>query len=347
MKSIYSATQDELLEQTLSLGEKKFRLTQLNEWLFKRFAYSWEDMNNIPAAYRAALAERYYSLKETLEIIEVAKDPATKTKKLLSRLHDGELIETVIIPSKTRNTICISSQAGCACGCVFCASGMNGWTRNLELGEIFGQVILAARELGEKPDNIVFMGVGEPFNNYDNAIGAAKLLNSGPPVGLGIGARKITISTCGIVPGIKRFAEEGFQFELSVSLHAPNNMLRDQIMPINKRWKIDELMATCREYEEKTNRIITFEYTLVDGVNNTRKHADELIARLRGLKCKVNLIPLSPVPEYPGKTPSEQNCEQFGAYLLSHGINTTLRRSKGKNVNGACGQLRRQAAPKK
>jgi len=303
-------------------------------------------MTNLPAALRAKLAAEFKDLDGTAAIAERCGAPSDRTAKLLLRLADGELVETVMIPTRDRLTVCVSPQVGCAFKCAFCASGVDGVTRSLEAGEIVAQVILAARETRVRPDNIVFMGIGEPFANYDASLKAARILND--PEGLGIGARKITFSTCGVVPGILRLADEPEQFELSVSLHAPDQRLREKLMPIAaKRWKLDELMDVCRNYTAKTNRIITFEYTLMDGVNDTPSHCSALVSLLRGFKCRVNLIPLNPTPHFRGGAPSREACEAFAERLMRSGINTTLRRSKGGGVNAGCGQLRGARSPAK
>lgn len=338
--SVHSLTPDELAALVLELGGQKFRAKQILEWLYAKHAASWDEMTNVPLPLRKALAERVASLDEALAPVEIAGEPSG-TRKFLSRLADGELVETVLIPARDRATVCVSSQVGCAMRCAFCASGLNGCTRSLSAGEIVAQVIRVAREIGRRPDNIVFMGIGEPFNNYDAALAAARRLNAPEPEGLGIGARHITFSTCGVVPGIERFSAEGMQFELSVSLHAPTNELRDKLMPVNKRWNLEALLPACRAYTEKTGRIITFEYTLVADFNDGPEHARRLLELLRDFPCRVNLIPLNPVAEFWGKTPDPDTCEAFRSYLEKHGLNATLRRSKGRGVNASCGQLRR------
>ena len=341
--SILSLDPPALAEAVASLGQPRFRARQLSEWLYARHAGAWDAMTNLPAAMRAALAERWLDPEGTLATVEVAGEEGTGTRKVLSRLADGELVETVLIPAaKDRTTVCVSSQVGCGCGCAFCASGLNGCTRSLASGEIVAQAAMAARLLGRRPDNVVFMGIGEPFLNYEAALAAARRMNDAEPEGLGIGARRITISTCGVVPGIARFAAEGRQFELSVSLHAPTDALRSRIMPVNDRWPIRELVAACRAHTEKTGRIVTFEYTLVEGFNDSPREAAALLALLRGFPCRANLIPLNPVPEFPGRAPSPRACEAFRAALERGGLNATLRRSKGRSAEAACGQLRRR-----
>ena len=339
--SALSLTRAELAGLVARLGGQAFRAKQIWQWQYKDLATGWEAMSNLPAALRANLAEAAADSEHTARV--VAKDGERGgTMKLLLKLADGGTVETVLIPSQGRHTVCVSSQIGCAFRCAFCASGTEGLARSLDAGEIVAQVILAAREIGSRPDNVVFMGIGEPFANYDAALKAARLMND--PEGLGIGARKITFSTCGVTPGISRFAEEPEQFELSVSLHAPNQMLREKLMPVAAgKWGLDELMKTCRDYTAKTNRIITFEYTLVDGVNANPSHCESLVKLLRGLKCRVNLIPLNPTSHFGGRAPSREICEAFAEWLMRSGINTTLRRSKGGGVNASCGQLRANA----
>lgn len=339
--SIFDLDSDERVKLSEACGEKGFRSRQLSEWLFTRYAGGFGEMLNLPKAFRARLAERCLDLDGTLTPVETAGEASSGTRKILSRLADGELVETVLIPAKDRVTVCVSSQVGCGFHCAFCASGLNGCVRSLTRGEIVAQVVRAARLLGRRPDRIVFMGIGEPFANYDNTLWAARRMNAPEPDGLGIGARHITFSTCGVVPGIKRFSGEGMQFELSVSLHAPTNELRDRLMPVNKHWNLDVLIPACRAYTKQTGRIITFEYTLVAGFNDGPEQARELVRLLRPFPSRVNLIPLNPVAEFSGKTPSIRTCERFRDFLMRNGINATLRQSRGRGVNASCGQLRR------
>jgi len=334
------------------LGLPAYRAEQIVTGLYQNFAQSWQEVSTLPAALRETLAARY-----TLAPLEVCHvhESTDGVRKLLLGCADGERIETVMIPSKDRMTQCVSSQVGCDFRCAFCASGQLGCVRDLTAGEIVGEVMAAcalmrpsapvadapkpgAKPALPRPGNIVVMGMGEPFDNYDNVLRALRILND--QKGVNIGARHITLSTCGVVPGIRRLAEEGLQFELSVSLHAPNDALRSQLMPVNKRWPIDELIETCRAYFEKTGRVVTFEYTLVKNFNDRPQHADELIRLLRRLPCKVNLIPLSPVDGFSGERPEDRVCLAFLDALLKAKINTTLRRSRGKDVDAACGQLR-------
>ena len=334
------------------LGLPAFRADQIVTGLYQTFAQSWQEITTLPADLRAVLSERF-----SLAPLETAHihDSSDGVRKLLLACEDGERIETVLIPSKDRMTQCISSQVGCNFRCVFCASGQLGCVRDLTAGEIVGEVMAAcalmrppmpeaatakpgAKPVLPRPGNIVVMGMGEPFDNYDNVLRALRILND--QKGVNIGARHITISTCGVVPGIQRLAEEGLQFELSVSLHAPDDALRSSIMPVNKRWAIAELLDTCRAYTEKTGRVVTFEYTLVKNLNDRPHHAEELIRLLRHTSCKVNLIPLSPTEGFDGERPDDRTCLAFLDTLLKAKINTTLRKSRGKDVDAACGQLR-------
>ena len=340
--SIYSLTPEAIAAAVTEAGERGFRARQVLDGLYGRLAASWDDIPTLPLALRRTLSQNFADLAGTLSLEEVAEEPSTGTRKTLGTLSDGERVETVLIPgSGNRLTVCLSCQVGCPCKCAFCASGLDGLVRSLSSGEIVAQAILAARIAGARPDNIVFMGSGEPFLNYDSVLAAARRLNAPPPEGLGIGARRITISTSGVVPGIERLAGEGLQFELSVSLHAPNDALRSRLMPVNRRWPVAELIAAARRYTERTGRIVTFEYTLVAGFNDAPAHARELLSLLRPFPCRVNLIPLNPVPEFGGEAPPPRHCEAFRAALERGGLNATLRRSKGRAVGGSCGQLRR------
>ena len=335
------------------LGIPAYRADQIVTGLYQSFAQSWQDLTTLPLELREKLAARF-SLAP-LETVRV-QPSSDGVRKLLLGCSDGERIETVLIPSKDRVTQCISSQVGCDFHCAFCASGQLGCTRDLTAGEIVGEVMAACQILraespevdttprpGPKPvlprpGNIVVMGMGEPFDNYDNVLRALRILND--QKGINIGARHITLSTCGVVPGIQRLATEGLQFELSVSLHAPDDELRSRLMPVNKRWPIAELLETCRAYNAQTGRVVTFEYTLVKNFNDRPQHADALIRLLRHMPCKVNLIPLSPVEGFDGERPDDRACLAFLDTLLKAKINTTLRKSRGKDVDAACGQLR-------
>lgn len=332
---IHGILLSELQEWVVQAGEKKFRAKQIWQWLYQHQVQDWEEMANIPKALREKLAAEF--IFHALEKIKV-QESDTGTRKILSQLVDGELIEEVLIPAPDRRTVCVSSQVGCMFGCAFCASGQLGVKRNLKAGEIVGEVLAAQREYGDRITNVVFMGIGEPFDNYDEVMRAIRILND--PDGFCLGARRITISTCGVVPGIQQLEEEGLQVELSVSLHASNDHTRNELMPVNVSWSLEELMETCRQYTGRTKRIITFEYTMIRGVNDTDGDLEDLIRLLTRFPCRVNLIPLSEIEEYEGRTSKRETVERFIRRLEKAGINTTVRWSKGTDVNAACGQLR-------
>ena len=332
---IHGLNREELVELFVGLNEPKYRVAQLWAWLYVKKAADWDAMTNLSAALREKLSAQL-SLASAVAV-RMEGDPSG-TRKILVGLQDGEQVEEVLIPSGDRKTVCVSSQAGCKFHCAFCASGQAGFRRNLEAGEMVGQVLLAAGAYGDRPTNVVFMGIGEPFDNYDAVLKAVRIINDKD--GIGIGARKITISTCGVVPGIERLSEEGIQVELSVSLHAPDDALRSRLMPVNERYPLEQLMTACRTYVEKTGRIITFEYTLVNGLNDSEGQARILARLLTGLPSRVNLIPLSPVDEFEGEASPAERGQAFMDVLQGTGINVTLRMSKGSSLRAACGQLR-------
>ncbi len=334
--SAYDLAPDSWAERLAEWGEKPFRAAQLVQWLYAPTA-SFAAMSNLPASLRDRLSAEFLDLDGTAKVEDEGMADVG-TRKLLLRLHDGQCVETVVIPSRERRTVCVSSQVGCAFHCAFCASGAMGFTRNLSRGEIVAQALRAEIAIGRRPDNVVFMGIGEPFANYDEVVAAVRTLNA--PNGLGIGARRITISTCGVVPGIQRLAGEGLQAELSVSLHAPTDAQRSELMPVNRRWPLEQLIATCAEYTRQTDRIVTFEYTLVRDFNDSPADARALVRLLRGLKCRVNLIPLNPTEHFPGQTPPLSTLRGFQAFLQDAHVNTTLRVSRGGGMDAACGQLR-------
>ena len=328
---------EELQALCRAAGQPAFRAQQLWQWVQVRGATDWGQMGNVPRALKEALAATHTPCPATV-VEEVGDDGGTR--KWLVGLDDGERVETVRIPARDWSTVCVSTQVGCRMGCAFCASGKCGFARNLFAGEIVAQVQLVAAALGRRPDNVVYMGMGEPFDNYEETLRSVRLLNH--PDGLNVGARRITISTCGVVPGIRRLAGEGLQVELSVSLHAANPETRRALMPVENRYPMDELLRECAEYTARTKRHVTFEYTLVRGVNDSARDADELAARLRRFPCRVNLIPLSPVGEFAGAPPPRADMEAFLRALAARGVQGTLRDSKGKGVDAACGQLRRR-----
>lgn len=338
MISIHSLTRDEITELCNGCGFPRYRASQIWHWLYVQKVSDWAAMKNVPMSVSRELA-KHVSINSCM-LMESAGEEGL-TRKLLVELCDGECIEQVLIPAYNRWTVCVSSQVGCRFKCSFCASGQAGFKRNLEAGEMVGQVLLAER-ICEKPvSNVVFMGIGEPFDNYDHVIKAIRILNN--PDGLCIGARRITISTCGIIPGIKRFANENLQVELSVSLHAPDDKTRSRLMPVNKKYPLQNLVETCQSYVEQTNRIITFEYVLINNVNDSKAQAEALADMLASLRCRVNLISLSTVPEYQGKPALDKTAEMFIGILKKARINATIRTSKGGSMEAACGQLRHTA----
>jgi 23S rRNA (adenine2503-C2)-methyltransferase len=332
----WSLLPPEWLDVCAAAHQPAFRAKQIWKWLYQDRAESWSAMTNLPAAWRRELEQALpLSPWRAME----SRQAADGVTKLLLTCQDGQSIESVIIPSDERTTLCVSTQAGCAFGCAFCATGRGGYVRNLDAGEIVGQFMAAGR--GPAPrrlTHIVIMGMGEPFANYDATLRAVRIFNDYD--GLGIGARRITISTCGVMPGIRKLAGENLQVELSVSLHAATDELRSAIMPVNRQWPLAELLAACAAYMERTGRIVTFEYTLVAGLNDGPAHADALLARIRPIRGRVNLIPLSPVDGYAGRPPASDVCEAFARRLQQGGINVTLRRSRGGGIDAACGQLR-------
>lgn len=323
-------------EYVKSKGMPKFRASQIYSWLSKG-VLDVEKMTNIPQNIRVALKEDFVVESMTVERHLVSKIDGTQ--KFAFRLYDGHLIETVLMRYKTGLSICISSQAGCKMGCRFCASAHAGFGRSLTRGEMLGQVLLAGAEAGERIHSVVVMGIGEPFDNYNELIGFLRLAND--EKGLNLGARHITVSTCGLVPQMLQFAEIDMQVNLSVSLHAPNDTLRKSIMPIANRYSLDELLKACREYEQKTNRRITFEYSLFDGVNDTPECARELCHVLHGIHCHINLIAANEFDGSPFHRSHPAAVRGFQELLEKNGMTVTLRREMGTDIMAACGQLRR------
>lgn len=293
-------------------------------------------MSDLPAGLRRRLKDNFYLFGLNLAKKIKSKDG---TEKFLFELSDRNYIETVVIPTEKRVTVCISTQAGCKFACAFCASGLLGFKRNLTCAEIIEQILYLKNNCpARRLTHLVFMGIGEPLDNYDNVIRAIRIINS--KYSFHIGARRITISTCGIIPGIKRLSEGGLQIELSISLHATDDKTRSQIIPINKRYPLNELIKTCREYIKKTNRQLTFEYILIKGINSDLQNANNLSTILKGLNCKVNLIPANPVKERHIEPPKKKEILAFKDCLVKQGVNVTLRRPRGQDIEAACGQLR-------
>jgi 23S rRNA (adenine2503-C2)-methyltransferase len=336
---------NELQEELHKLGEPSYRAGQIADWLYKKRVKSFDEMTDLPRELRAKLANQFAFSK--LDVVRVLGSHDT-TRKFLFRLSDGNLIESVLIPaspalyggSSDRRTICISTQVGCAYGCKFCASGLEGFSRNLGSNEIIDQVIAIESESGEKIDNIVFMGMGEPLANFENVMRAIRIINAS--WGLGIGARHITVSTSGLAPQIRRLADEPLQIRLAISLHAATDEVRNQIMPVNRRYNIETLLSACDYYAARKKQRLTFEYILIAGVNDSDVQADILARHARRLSAKVNLIPYNTVEDLDWSRPSRNRQEKFLSILRAHKIPATLRREKGHDIDAACGQLRLQ-----
>ena len=328
-------TLDELKDFTSSLGEPAFRGTQIFDWIYKG-KKSFREMSNLPEALRYELEDKAYL--EKLNIRTVQKSKLDGTRKYLLELSDGNTIECVFMKYKFGNSICVSSQAGCRMGCRFCASTIKGLARNLSAGEMISQIMAVEEDTGEKIGHIVVMGSGEPFDNYENLSKFLKIVNE--PKGLGIGMRNITVSTCGIVPMIIRFAEDFDQVNLAISLHASSDEDRSAIMPVNNRYNIAAVLAACDEYTEKTKRRISYEYTLVSGVNDSVQSARKLVGLLKGKLCHVNLIPLNEVKDNGFVTVRRSKAIEFQKVLEDAGIPATIRRELGDDIDAACGQLR-------
>lgn len=369
LSDIKSLTREELEAQFKLWQEPPYRVAQLLNWLYKRRMTNWDAMVNLPKSLREKLQTAF-----SLHTMDLARKQGSRdtTQKFLWKLADGAFIESVLIPANPalyseasdRHTLCISTQVGCAYGCKFCASGLEGWKRNLGTHEIIEQILAVERQ-GEAVDllegvpqpetsmasqtgvkrvktrlvdNVVVMGMGEPLANYDNLIKALKILNA--PYGAGIGARKITISTSGLAPQIRKLAQEPLQFRLAISLHGATDEVRNRIMPVNRKYPLKELVNACEDYEREKGRMITFEYILIAGINDSLEQTKPLAALARRLHAKVNLIPYNRVEDLAWERPSEEVCEHFLGALEKQGITATLRREKGHDIDAACGQLR-------
>ncbi len=329
---------DELEEFIIGLGEKKFRAAQIYKWLHQGVA-SYDEMTDISKKLREKLEEVSYV--STLMIERKLVSKLDGTVKYLFRLPDGNCIESVVMRYHHGLTICISSQIGCRMGCRFCASTIGGLYRSLTAGEILNQVIFAQKDLGERISNVVLMGIGEPLDNYDNVIRFLHNVNNDK--GINIGLRHITLSTCGVVPNIHKLAEEDMPITLTISLHAPNDEIRNSIMPINRKYRIDELIKACKYYKDKTNRRISFEYSLISGVNDSKENAEELAKRVRPLGAHVNLIPVNKVEERDYKKGTKEEINAFLEHLTYCGVNATVRRELGSDISASCGQLRKKS----
>ncbi len=337
MTDLRSMEYGELEAFLLELGEPKFRAKQIFSWLMQGVD-DFLEMTNISKKTREALSEKAYISK--LKIREKYISKLDGTVKYLFELDDGNCIETVVMKYKHGLSVCISSQVGCRMGCGFCASTIGGLYRNLTAGEILNQVIYAQKDIGERISNIVMMGIGEPLDNYDNVI--KFLHNVNHPDGLNIGYRHISLSTCGLVDKINKLAEEKLPITLSVSLHAPNNEIRDKIMPVNKKYRVEELIKACKAYINSTNRRISFEYSLISGVNDSEENAYELAKLLKGMLCHINLIPVNHVEEREFYKGDALSIKRFMEKLISLGMNATVRRELGSDISASCGQLRKK-----
>jgi 23S rRNA (adenine2503-C2)-methyltransferase len=336
---LYDLTLPELEARLHEMGQPAYRARQLFEWAYQHHAPDYAAMTSLPAALRAALPATV-PLSTLTPVREVTADDG-ETIKTLYRTGDGQLLETVLMFYPERATVCVSCQVGCAVGCAFCATGLNGLTRNLSAGEMVAQVVDAARQAnarGRALTNVVMMGMGEPLQNYAATLKMVEILHD--PRGMHLGARRITISTSGVVPRIDALAEEPYQVNLAVSLHAPNDDLRDRLVPLNRRYPIAMLLDACRRYSERTGRRVSFEYALMKSINDSDTIARELATRVRGMLCHVNVIPLNPVDLLPYERPDPVGIERFAHTLRAAGIPTTVRYSRGLDIDAACGQLR-------
>ena len=334
MKNIYGLTIEEMENYFLEIGSKKFHAKQLFSWLYEKRITSYDDVTDIKKDV-LEIIKSDYSIAQ-LKIVDIQKD--IDVNKYLFELSDGEHIEAVLMRHDYGNSICVSSQVGCNMGCKFCESGRRKKVRNLETYEMVLQILMIEKELGERISHVVVMGIGEPFDNYDNLVNFFKIIND--PKGPAIGARHITVSTCGIVPKILEFSELDLQINLAISLHAPNNELRNIIMPINKAYPLDVLIPALKTYLERTNRRITFEYILLSGINDSEECALELSKLVKGINCYINLIPYNETNNLDFKRSSTIQIMKFYDILKKNNINVTIRREFGSKISAACGQLR-------
>lgn len=336
MTNILDLTLEELSDWMKNNNESSFRAAQVNDWIYKRI-YNFNDMKNLSQSLKEKLNDNFYI--GIHEIVSKYESNDKSTIKYLFRLNDGNVIESVLMKYDYGNSVCLSTQVGCRMGCNFCASTIGGKVRDLSAGEILGEILTIIKDTGENISNIVLMGTGEPFDNYENVIKFLLLVNS--KKGLNIGQRHITLSTCGLVPEIKRFAHENLQVTLAISLHSPFDDLRKEMMPVANKYSIDELIESCKYYIKVTNRRITFEYSLVKGKNDSKEHALALAKLLKNMLCHVNLIPVNQVIEREYIRPSKETIIAFKNILQKNKIETTVRKEMGTDINAACGQLRR------
>lgn len=337
MIDLKDLTFEELEEFLVGMGERKFRAKQIFVWLH-RSVTSFDEMTDLSVALRKKLAE--VSFVSTAEIERLLVSKIDGTRKYLFRLGDGNMVESVAMYYKHGISVCISCQVGCRMGCKFCASTIGGLVRSLTAGEILNQVLFVQKDIGERISNIVMMGIGEPMDNFDNVIKFLKNVND--EHGINIGYRHISLSTCGVVPNIERLMEYALPITLSISLHAPTDEIRSTIMPVNKAYPVDELLAVCRKYTERTGRRISFEYSVINGVNDSEECAKILASKLKGMLCHVNLIPVNNVEENDFKKPSADKIRRFMSVIDKYNIPVTVRRELGSDISASCGQLRRQ-----
>lgn len=333
-KDIKNLTLGELEKAIIEMGEPAYRAKQIFLWLYQRGASNFNKMSNVPKTVRDKLERNYY-----IGSVELSEHLRSRdgTEKFLFKLLDGNFIETVLIYAKNRKTVCLSTQVGCKFACDFCASGKIRFERNLTPSEITNQILFLYHNVKQRTTNYVFMGIGEPLDNYENVRKAIIIMNE--PEGMAIGARRITISTCGIVPGIEKLKDLGLQINLSISLHATDNKLRDTLMPINKRYPLEKVIEASERFINATGRMITIEYILIKGTNDSLKQANELAKIARRLRAKVNLVPCSKIPDLNFQPPPWRNIDIFMNRLIDRGVKVTLRESKGEDIQAACGQL--------
>ena len=343
--SIHALSLSGLKERLSGLGHPGYRAEQIFKWVYEKRVEDFESMSNLPADLRGTLGDQF-SFHASIPVRVLGSEDTTR--KYLLKLSDGALIETVLIPANPalygeasdRMTLCVSTQVGCAYGCKFCASGLDGWSRNLGVDEIVGQVLRAEALSGERVSNLVFMGMGEPLANFANLIGALEILNA--PWGVGIGARRMTISTSGLAPQIRMLAEIPLQVRLAISLHGATDEVRQQIMPVNRKYPLASLLDACEYYSQRKKQRMTFEYILIEGVNDRREDALALVDVARKVDAKVNCIPYNSVEGLDWKRPGEDRQDAFMGILKKGGVTSTIRREKGHDIAAACGQLRRQ-----
>lgn len=328
----------ELQGYLCSFGEPTFRAKQVYQWVHQKHVASFGEMTNLPLGLRERLEDE--ADLTALETVRVQASKLDGTRKYLFLLGDGNMAESVFMPYRHGNSVCISSQVGCRMGCRFCASTLGGLTRGLTPGEMLDQIYRIGRDVGQRISNVVVMGMGEPLDNYDNLLKFIELLTD--ENGLHISQRNLTVSTCGLAPQMRKLADEGLQITLALSLHAPTQAQREELMPIARKYGLPEVLGACKYYFEKTGRRVTFEYSLVRGANDSAKDAKALCALLAGMNCHINLIPVNPVAERGFSRPNRQAVIDFQRILEKNGLNATIRREMGADIDGACGQLRKR-----